>query len=439
MIIDHVSYSGLQEVYEYLQQSYKDWTKRRVYGSTNRSRALNYCEIDYEISDISPIEFLILQGFSDGHAVYRGERMLSSVESLPEEMPQAEKDVITKILGFHTQIITNENANDYIADMVCVPAMDRCKAIVRFKGVQILSMMHCTNMTDFFEGWLKEIVSRPSDDGALPEIKFPLWTDLFKEISEVKPKLSVEDYLAQGLVTNFYKYWRDMIKGQDVASNAFIHFQSYNGLSYNKPVLQEIKFPEGCISLGAADPEKVGENIGRLKYWANMQAEMSLDELVPITRMTLCSEISMTITVKSSLATFLWLMRHLPSHMINDYEDLLVVIGRADPVPIEGSEGFAIRKNQATKKAWDLIESYHQNNPLRMMDFIPYETMISYTLMGSVADFGIVTNTLGNWLSDPEDEEHELLYEYELHDMVKAIDSFEEMVRGTIGHVDYKK
>ena len=73
-----------------------------------------------------------------------------------------------------------------------------------------------------------------------------------------------------------------------------------------------------------------------------------------------------------------------------------------------------------------------------MMDFIPYETMISYTLMGSVADFGIVTNTLGNWLSEPEDEEHELLYEYELHDMVKAIDSFEEMVRGTIGHVDIR-
>lgn len=439
MIIENVSYCGLQEIYEYLQQSYKDWTKRRVYGSTNRSRALNYCEIDYEIADISPIEFLILQGFSDGNAVYRGETLLTSDGQLPEEMPQAEKDVIIKSLGFYQQIVTNENAPDYIGDMVRMPAMDRIKAIVRFKGTQILSLMHCTNMTDFFEGWLKEIVSRPSDDGALPEVKFPLWADLFKEISEVKPKLSLEDYLSQGFLTNYYKYWRDMIKAQDIASNAFIHFQSYNGLSYGQPVLQEIRFPEGCISLGAADPAKTGEAIQKLQSWTNAQANKALDELVPINRMSVYSEISMTINLKTSLATFLRLVRYLPYRMINDYEDLLVVIGRGDAVPIEGAEGFGIRKAQTSKKAWELIESYHQNNPLRMMDFIPYETMISFTLMGSVADFGIVTNTLSNWLGDEEDVDHELLEEYELHDIVKAIDGFEEMVRATTGHVDYKR
>ena len=229
-----------------------------------------------------------------------------------------------------------------------------------------------------------------------------------------------------------------MIKGQDIASNAFIHFQSYNGLGYNKPVLQEIRFPEGCISLGLNDPAKIGENIEALKKWSSKQAALTLDELVPITRMSLYSEISMTVSIKTSLATFLWLVRHLPYRMINDYEDLLIVIGRGDSVPIEKAEGFKIRKAQTSKKAWELIESYHGNNPLRMMDFIPYETMIAFTLMGSVADFGIITNTVQKWLGETEDELHESLVEYELRDVVKTIDSFEEMVRGTTGYVDYQ-
>ena len=72
------------------------------------------------------------------------------------------------------------------------------------------------------------------------------------------------------------------------------------------------------------------------------------------------------------------------------------------------------------------------------MDFIPYETMIAFTLMGSVADFGIVTKTLHNWLGDTEDELHESLVEYELRDIIKTIDTFEEMVRGTAEYVDYK-
>ena len=71
MIIDNISYSGLQEIYDYLQQSYTEWTKRRIYGSTNRSRAVVYCDIDYEISDISPIEVLMLQVLTGGNAVYR--------------------------------------------------------------------------------------------------------------------------------------------------------------------------------------------------------------------------------------------------------------------------------------------------------------------------------------------------------------------------------
>lgn len=438
MIIDNISYSGLQEIYDYLQQSYTEWTKRRVYGSTNRSRALNYCEIDYEISDISPIEFLILQGFTDGNVVYRGETVINDAAYISEELPAAEKELIEKTVGFYQQVMMNENTNNFIGDMIHVPAMYRCKAIVRFKGVQILSLMHCTSMTDFFTEWLKDIATRPTEDTGISEIKFPLWADLFKEISEVKPKLSLNDYLAQGFLSNYYKYWRDMIKGQDIASNAFIHFQSYNGLSYNKPVLQEIRFPEGCISLGLSDPAKIGENIDALKKWSSKQAALTLDELVPITRMSLYSEISMRISLKTSLATFLWLVRHLPYRMINDYEDLLVVIGRGDSVPIEKAEGFKVRKTQTIKKAWELIESYHGNNPLRMMDFIPYETMIAFTLMGSVADFGIVTNTVQKWLGETEDEMHESLVEYELRDIVKTIDSFEEMVRGTTGYVDYQ-
>lgn len=438
MIIDNISYSGLQEIYDYLQQSYTEWTKRRVYGSTNRSRALNYCEIDYEISDISPIEFLMLQGFTDGNGVYRGETMIMEAGDIPEDLPNAEKELIAKSAGFYQQTYANENTGNFIGDMVRMPVMDRCKAIVRFKGMKILSLMHCTSMTDFFTEWLKDVATRPTEDTGISEIKFPLWDDLFKEISEVKPKLSLTDYLAQGFLSNFYKYWRDMIKGQDIASNAFIHFQSYNGLSYNKPVLQEIRFPEGCISLGAADPTKIGENINALKEWSKKQSELSLNELVPITRMTLYSEIYMTVSVKASLATFLWLVRHLPYRMINDYEDLLVVIGRGDAAPIDDAERFKIRKAQTSKKAWELIESYHSNNPLRMMDFIPYETMIAFTLMGSVADFGIVTKTLHNWLGDTEDELHESLAGYELHDIVKTIDTFEEMVRGTAEYVDYK-
>ena len=43
-----------------------------------------------------------------------------------------------------------------------------------------------------------------------------------------------------------------------------------------------------------------------------------------------------------------------------------------------------------------------------------------------------------NWLGDTEDELHESLAEYELHDIVKTIDTFEEMVRGTAEYVDYK-
>lgn len=435
MIIDNVNCIGFEDMYNYLQEQYKDWTSRRINGTNNKYRALNYCEVDFEISDFSPMEFLFLQGFSNGNVVYRGEISLTS-ETIPEETPENEREIISKAVNFNKQIELNDEADDYVGDMARFPAMDRCKAIVRFKGVSILDMMHCTNMTTLFGLWLKDIAVRDGESG-VKEIKFPLWADIHKEISEVKPKLSLEDYFTQGFLTNYYKYWRDMIKAQDIASNAYVHNRSYAGLSYNQPVLQEIRFPEGSICLGSSDAAKIGDNIAKLNTWAHKEAEHSLDELIPIHRMTLYSEVDLTINMKTSLMTFLWFVKHLPYRMINDYEEILVVMGMAQDVPIEDAENFRVRKGQTTKKTWELIESYHETNPLRMMDFIPYETMISYTIMGSVADFGILTNTLRHWMG-AEDEQHDRLDVKELRDIVNSIDNFIQMVRGTTSEVDYQ-
>lgn len=435
MIIDNIFYTGIEDVYNYLQEQYKDWTRRQLGGTANRARALNYCEIDFEISDISSIEFMIMKDFAGGNAVYRGSEEYT-VETIPEELPEKEKEVITKAINFRNQVRMNSDAPNYVGDMACFPAIDRCKAIVRFTGTGILELAHAFNMTDFFCKWLGEIAWRSIGNGET-EVKFPLWEDLHKEISAVKPKLSLKDWLSQGFLTNFYKYWADSIKAQDIVSNAFIHKRSYLGVPYGKAILQEIRSPRGCISLGSPDKESIGTNIASMQEFCKEQGELKLNDILPLFRMTMTAELRFTINVKTSFMTFLKLMKHLPYEMINDYQDMLIVIGNNPPISLEQAENFSIRKGQATKKTWELIESYHGNNPLRMMDFIPYETTITYTLMGSVGDFGIMIQILNEWIGDESDEDL-TLDKKEIKDLIQDIDSFILMLSNTVTLSSYK-
>ena len=139
--------------------------------------------------------------------------------------------------------------------------------------------------------------------------------------------------------------------------------------------------------------------------------------------------------------TFLKLVKTVPYAMINDYQDFLVVLGLREVIPVTEAQNFKIRKGQVIDRIWELNESYRQSNPLRMMDFIPYETEIAYTLMGSVADFTMLVTLINSWIAkqveaDETIEENSLLVK-ELKELMTSIETFVDLISSTTGNVQY--
>lgn len=441
MIVDNIHCSGIREIYNYIQPLYKDWTSAHAAGSIHRGKMMNYCNITITLHDVSPIEFLMLQNYTGGNAVYRGSEELTT-ETIPEETPEAEDAVFKKIMGFQKQIITSPDASNIVSDMVGVPAMERCHAIVRFKGMGILTLFQQASMTGVFIRWIGKDVQKMSGNGNQILIKFPEWEELHKEISLIKPaEGKFEDFVFKNFMNGFYNFWKNEIRAQDTVSDGFIHNYSYSGLKYGHAILQEINCPDATVLLGSADSEETASEIKKLASWAVDHSKLSRTELLPFERMSLYCEIQMTVNVKTSLMTFLKLVKTVPYEMINDYQDFLVVLGLREVIPVPEAQNFKIRKGQVIDRIWELNESYRQSNPLRMMDFIPYETEIAYTLMGSVADFTMLVTLINSWISKQVDvnekaEENSLLVK-ELKELMESIETFVNLISSTTGNVQY--
>lgn len=439
MIIDNVHYSGIREIYNYIQPIYADWSVSNVMGSVHRDRALNYCSIEITLHDISPIEFLMLQKFTGGNAIYRGSEELGA-DTIPENTPDEEKALFEKIIGFRKQVELSKDLVGIVKDMVEVPAMERCHAIVRFKGIAILSLFQQSSMVQVFRRWIGPDIEKSSENGQIL-LKFPKWEELHKEITLIKPKDKFEDFIIKTFLTNFYNFWKNEIRAQDVISDGFIHNVSYNGLRYGTPILQEISCPNATVTLGSENTEETAREIQKLSSWAMDHSKLSRTELLPINRMSVYSEIQMTVNIKSSLKTFLRLVKHIPYQMLNDWEDLLVVIGLQENIPLPEADNFKIRKGQVTQKIWELSEKYRTTNPLRMMDFIPYEVAISYTLMGSVADFTMLVTHFESWVQAQSNGDESVVENNlelrEVQKLMESITTFVNLISDTTGNVHY--
>jgi len=439
MIIDNIHYSGIREIYNYIHPLYRDWTVANVSGTAHRNKMLNYCNIIITLHDISPIEFLMLQNFTGGNAVYRGSDMVTT-ESIPEDASETEATLMKKILGFQKQIETSPDASNIVADMAGIPDMERCHAIVRFKGTAILGLFQQTSMINIFRKWIGPDVEKIAENNQLL-LKFPEWEDLHKEISLIKPaEGKFEDFIFKTFMSGFYNFWKNEIRAQDVVSDGFIHNYSYNGLKYCQAVLQEITCPDATVLLGNADSAETATEIQKLAKWAVEHSKLSRSEIIPYGRMNLYCEVQMTVNVQTSLLTFLKLVKTLPYNMINDYRDLVVAIGLREVIPVPEAQNFKIRKGQVIDKIWELNESYHQSNPLRMMNFIPYETAMEYTLMGSVADFTMVHTILNSWIEKQNEKgitsENSLVVK-ELTEVLQSIRTFVDLIVNTAGNVQY--
>lgn len=440
MIIDNIHYSGIREIYNYMQPMYQDWTVANASGTVHRNRMLNYCNIIITLHDISPIEFLMLQNFTGGTVVYCGSDMVTS-ETIPEECTEAEATVLKKILGFQKQIETSPDASNIVADMVGVPELEKCHAIVRFKGNAILGLFQQTSMVKVFQKWIGHDVEKTQEGTNQVMLKFPTWEDLHKEIAIIKPvEGKFEDFIFKTFMNGFYNFWKNEIRAQDIVSDGFIHNYSYNGLKYGQAVLQEIVCPQATILLGSADSEETTTEIQRFTKWAQEHSKLSRSEIIPYDRMNMYCEVQMTVNVRTSLLTFLKLVKTLPYHMINDYRDLLVAIGLREVIPIPEAQNFKIRKGQVIDKIWELNESYHQTNPLRMMNYIPYETSMEYTLMGSVADFTMLHTILNSWIEKQGEQgitvENSLVVK-EVTELLQSIQIFVDLIVNTAGNVQY--
>ena len=75
-----------------------------------------------------------------------------------------------------------------------------------------------------------------------------------------------------------------------------------------------------------------------------------------------------------------------------------------------------------------------------MMNYIPYETSMEYTLMGSVADFTMLYTILNSWIEKQGEQgitvENSLVVK-EVTELLQSIQTFVDLIVNTAGNVQY--
>lgn len=372
MRIDNIMMSNVDMLYSATVPRGNDdkFGRTRIF-TKNIESVYNKAFITFELSEVTLLEVFLMKRFASSVMISEG-----------SEFNDYDSEELRSVIQ---NLITMENDEDITIKpdtLLLSSDIVEKRVVATFSGLNLSSII-----TSFPHRFFAPIIIEAKNDPSITMDNLPieLPTD---DITAEK----IKDGLIESFLVNFYQYCSDEYDKIDICSDA-VNRTMYHDMVTKKECVQivEISSPTGMVNF----TDKDSFSMESLK---NAQRIKELKKGFIVSEDQLMKNIYVTISVVSSLNTFLYLSFGLPNHIINDYTNLKLLLN-PDHVDFPGE--WEPYKTRITTK-YDYMESRLKSDAnskkvdLKTYLSIPLYRPIYYTLRLSLYDINYELNDFCN-------------------------------------------
>ena len=394
MKIESISSRGIRELYSFYADIYKTPNAKKFNDGRRKHFLLDHITVSFVISEITSIDFFILQNFSNGsaHCIHTDLKENDELGVYPgiEDNSLHDEEVLIreKTVRLIDQINMDTDIINAARDLFSYPATEKVKAYIEFSGMQVLSLLQKEDIFRIFEEWLGDLILLPqTDEKSTPQYLFQPVEEVFDNpVSMYRPRKSFEDYACEKFISGFYEYYAMFIDMVDLVSDSFIHTTVYHGVVSGDTKFLEVITP--VVSINMCGDPNFTEKIEKLQKVVSEDSEFIGE------RSSVMDFIKIRVCTRQSLRTFLQIVEKYPFSFVRNWTDLKIVASTMSTVSIPKLDQYEVRINNLYNRIHKQRSEVMAKNKLIGINYIPFGTPISFTLEASIAEW---EQYIGEW------------------------------------------